>query len=112
MARGDVTHAGVTSGGRTVAWCDIELARSDHEAHARLGVASGHLPIGVRHAIVDRTMQCLQDAGVARLHLTVPRGEGEVIQLFSQRCARLRVWPAGSTCLIDAELAPPARHRR
>lgn len=100
------TRFDVIRGGYTLARCDCHLDPRDHHlAHVRISVSVG-APAEVRREIVDRVLGRAAAIRADRLQLSLPLGD-ELITLIEGRCHNVRIRPAGSTCLIDAEITSP-----
>lgn len=68
-------------------------------------VRGGHLPPGVRPALVEQVF-ALPDVGDQdTLQAAVPLGDTELLQALRGRCSSMRTRAAGSTCLVDGVLA-------
>jgi len=70
-----------------------------HAVHADLHVEAGHLPVGTRTRLVDAVLDQPTAAPGTRLQLTLPAGDGEILNRLRERCHNVETRVAGSTCL-------------
>ena len=89
----------IEDNGRTLAEATLRIHPDTHAVHADLHVEPGHLPVGTRTRLVDAVLdQSTADPG-ARLEVTLPAGDAEILDRLRQRCDDLQLRPAGSSCL-------------
>lgn len=100
----------IEDNGRLLAQATLRINTETHSVHADLHVESGHLPVGTRTRLVDAVLnQPSADPGT-HLEVTLPAGDGEILDRLRQRCDDLQVRPAGSSCLARG-LVPVAPFR-
>lgn len=66
--------------------------------HADLHVEAGHLPAGTRTRLVDAVLDLTAQPGT-HLQVTLPAGDGEILDRLRERCDDLQVRSAGASCL-------------
>jgi len=92
-----------------LAWCDILVSQGEDGdvADVRVHLEPGHLPPTVRRQLVADLVAEVQRTGATRLFVTAPLGDSELLQLLAlERCdGPYRVHAAGSTCLIEGDVA-------
>jgi hypothetical protein len=92
--------------GRTVGTADIDVVDSS-VVRASLHVESGHLPPGTRRRLVDAVLDAPEVVSRRYVQVAVPLGDTEMLQRVRERAGG-EARGAGSTCLIDADLAEGA----
>ena len=90
--------------GRRVAAADIEVV--DRSAvRASLHVESGHIPVGTRARLVDAVLDAPEVSSCQHMQVALPLGDTEMLDRVRERCGLDEVRAAGTTCLVEADLA-------
>jgi len=79
--------------------------------HADLHVEAGHLPVGTRTRLVDAVLDLTAAEPGTHLQVTLPAGDGEILERLRERCDDLQTRSAGASCLatgtVRQEVAGP-----
>ena len=92
--------------GRQVGVADIDVV-DDTTVRASLHVEPGHLEPGTRARLVDAVLDAPEVSSRRHIQVAVPLGDGEMLDRVRERSNTDSSRPAGSSCLIDAELPEP-----
>jgi hypothetical protein len=95
----DVQHITITDEGRVLAEADVRS--SEYAVRGELWVEAGHLPAGTRSNLVDAVLDLTTAEPGTPLHLTLPAGDGEMLQRMRERCTTVTTRAAGATCQVD-----------
>jgi hypothetical protein len=100
-------HIEIKDGDQTVAAAEVTTPRgAGGTARASLHAASGHITPGRRANLVDAVMDLPEVQASARLEAAIPLGDGESLERLRERTEDTVTRPAGSTALVDADIAP------
>ena len=69
---------------------------------ATMHVESGQLPQRTRARLVDAVLDSHSVEPGSRLHVTMPAGDGEILDRVKERCDDVESRGAGTSCLVDA----------
>ena len=78
---------------------------------ATMHVESGQLPQSTRARLVDAVIDSPTVQPGSRLHVTMPAGDGEILDRVKERCDDVESRGAGTSCLVDATV-PAADAKR
>ena len=92
----------LTDGGQLLAEATIRSATHRPSLHADLHVEAGHLPVGTRTRLVDAVLTAAGSG--THLQLTLPAGDGEILDRLRERCQNLQTRAAGASCLATGIL--------
>lgn len=90
----------IEDNGRVLAEATLRVHPETHSVHADLHVEAGHLPVATRTRLVDAVLDLSTTDPGTQLEMTLPAGDGEILDRLRQRCEDLQVRPAGSSCLV------------
>ena len=90
--------------GRSLAVATIDIIDLD-VVRASLHVNPGHLPPGTRARLVDAVLDDPDVACRRRVQFTLPLGDTEILDRLRERGVLTTFRAAGSTCLVEADLA-------
>ena len=97
----------VKDGEQTVAAAEvIPLEHAEGVIRTSLLPSSGPTPPGSRASLVDAVLDLPEVQASSRLEATVPLGDAESLARLRERAENTVTRPAGSTALVDADLAP------
>jgi hypothetical protein len=103
-------HVEIKDGEQTVAAAEVTTSQNaGGTARASLHAASGHIAPGSRASLVDAVMDLPEVRESARLQAAVPLGDGESLERLRERTEDAETRPAGSTALVDANIATERR---
>lgn len=88
----------VEDAGRLVARATV-YADKHQILYAQLHVEAGHLPVGTRTRLVDAVLDQAAVRRAARFTVTLPAGDGEILDRLRQRCRQVETRTAGASCL-------------
>ena len=91
-------HITVEDHGRLVAEADVRA--EEDLVRAQLRVEAGHVPPGARTELVDAVLASPAVEPGTPLQMTVPAGDGEILQRDRERCCEVDARAAGATCLV------------
>jgi hypothetical protein len=69
-----------------------------------VAVQAGHLPMRLRHDLMQTVFELRQLQPPAFLTASIPLGDTELLEEFRHRCDRVATRSAGITCLVDATI--------
>ncbi len=98
----------LTDDGHLLAEATIRSATHRPSIHADLHVEAGHLPVGTRTRLVDAVLDLTAAEPGTHLQVTLPAGDGEILDRLRQRCADLEIRSAGASCLATGTFRPEA----
>lgn len=99
-------HIEITDSHGTIASADVTISpESDRTARVSLRAAAGHLTPGIRASLVDAVLDLPEVQNSAHLQAAFPLGDSEMLYRFQQRCEDIRTHPAGTTALLEANIA-------
>ena len=87
-----------------LAQATIRSATHCPSIHADLHVEAGHLPIGTRTRLVDAVLDLTAAEPGTHLQVTLPAGDGEILDRLRERCDDLHIRSAGASCLVSGTL--------
>jgi hypothetical protein len=97
-------HITLTDDGRILAQAIID-SQTDHPClHADLHVEAGHLPVGTRTRLVDAVLDLTAAEPGTHLEVTLPAGDGEILDRLREHCDDLQTRAAGASCLATGTL--------
>ena len=99
-------HITLKDDGRILAEATVCSDIEDHSVHADLHVEAGHLPVGTRRRLVDAVLDQPTVVPGTHLQVTLPAGDGEILDRLRERCENLQTRPAGASCLATGTLPP------
>ncbi len=100
-------HVEIKDGDQTVAAAEVTTSQeAGGTVHASLHAAAGHIAPGRRANLVDAVMDLPEVQESSRLEATIPLGDGESLERLRERTEDTDTRSAGSTALVDANLAP------
>jgi hypothetical protein len=100
-------HVEIKDGDQTVAAAEVTTSEeAGGTVHASLHAAPGHIAPGRRASLVDAVMDLPEVKQSSRLEATIPLGDSESLERLRERTEDTDARPAGSTALVDANLAP------
>src|SRR5215213_11130268 len=94
----------LTDDGHLLAEATIRSATHRPSIHADLHVESGHLPVGTRTRLVDAVLDLTAAEPGSHLQVTLPAGDGEILDRLRERCDDLQIRSAGASCLATGTL--------
>jgi hypothetical protein len=97
-------HITLTDHGKILAEATIRTGTHRPSVHADLHVEAGHLPVGTRTRLVDAVLDSTAAEPGTHLQLTLPAGDGEILDRLRERCDDLQIRSAGASCLATATL--------
>jgi hypothetical protein len=68
---------------------------------AQLRVEAGHMPPGARSQLVDAVLDLPDVPPGTRLEITLPTGEGELLEQIRNRCHDINTRVAGASCRLQ-----------
>jgi len=68
---------------------------------AQLRVEAGHIPPGARSQLVDAVLDLPEVAPGTRLEMTLPTGDGEMLEQIRNRCHDVNTRVAGVSCRLQ-----------
>jgi hypothetical protein len=89
----------ITDDGQVLAEATIRSATHRPAIHADLHVEAGHLPVGTRTRLVDAVLDLTAAEPGTHLQVTLPAGDGEILDRLRERCDDVQTRPAGASCL-------------
>jgi hypothetical protein len=99
-------HIEVNDGDRPVGSADVTTSEeSPGTARAALHKEPGHVPPGSSSRLVDAVLDLPEVRDSTRLEATVPLGDAESLLRLRERCDDVTTHAAGSSALVDADLA-------
>jgi len=99
-------HVEVNEDDRTVAAAEVTTSEGlGGIVQASLRAVSGHIAPGRRASLVDAVLDLPQVRLCARLRAVIPLGDTESLQRLRERCGNVSTRPAGSTAILEADLA-------
>ena len=101
-------HITVTDDGQILAEATIRTATHRPSVHADLHVEAGHLPVGTRTRLVDAVLDSAAAGPGSHLQVTLPAGDGEILDRLRERCDDLQIRSAGASCLATGRLRDDA----
>jgi len=101
----------LTDDGQLLAEATIRSATHRPSIHADLHVEAGHLPIGTRTRLVDAVLDLAAAEPETHLQVTLPAGDGEILDRLRERCDDLQTRSAGASCLATATFRQGATGR-
>jgi hypothetical protein len=101
----------LTDDGQVLAEATIRSATHRPSIHADLHVESGHLPVGTRTRLVDAVLDLTAAEPGTHLQVTLPAGDGEILDRLRERCDDLQIRSAGASCLATGTLRQEATDR-
>jgi len=90
----------LTQDGQILAKATIRSATHRPSVHADLHVEAGHLPVGTRTRLVDAVLDMTAGKPGTHLQVTLPAGDGEILDRLRERCEDLEIRSAGASCLV------------
>ena len=94
----------LTDDNQILAEATIRSATHRPAIHADLHVEAGHLPVGTRTRLVDAVLDLTAAEPGTHLQVTLPAGDGEILDRLRQRCDNLQTRAAGASCLATGTL--------
>jgi hypothetical protein len=101
----------LTDDNQILAEATIRSAIHRPSIHADLHVEAGHLPIGTRTRLVDAVLDLTAAEPGTHLQVTLPAGDGEILDRLRERCDDLQIRSAGASCLATGTLRQEATDR-
>jgi hypothetical protein len=98
----------LTDEGQVLAEATIRSATHRPSVHADLHVEAGHLPVGTRTRLVDAVLDLTAAEPGTHLQVTLPAGDGEILDRLRDRCDDLQIRSAGASCLASGTLRQEA----
>lgn len=80
-----------------------EIRQDDLATWVDFHVPSGHVPTSARAGVVAAVFDLPQVHAGARLRMSLPLGDAELLAQLRRRCRHFASRAAGSTCLVEAE---------
>ena len=100
-------HVEISDNHGAVASADVTITQQTvRTARASLRAAPGHLAPGSRARLVDAVLDLPELHNGGRLEAAFPLGDSETLSRLRQRCTDVTTHPAGSTVLLEANIAP------
>jgi hypothetical protein len=99
-----VRHVEVSEGGHVVAAADVQPLADPSVVRASLHIEAGHVPVSTGARLVDAVLDLPETKEGGKLEVTLSLGDAESLDRLRARCEDVEVRPAGSSCLVDAEL--------
>ena len=97
---GNTSRVQVETGGRLVAAADV--VEDGSVVRVQFGVDRGHLPMQVRHSLVDAVFGLPALQTTRPVQAAVPLGDVDLLSGIRYHCLHIEARAAGSTCLVDA----------
>jgi hypothetical protein len=97
-------HITLEDDGRILAEATVQSDTHTHVVHAELHLEAGHLPVGTRTRLVDAVLDQPDAEPGMHLEVTLPAGDGEILERLRERCDDLETRPAGASCLATGTL--------
>jgi hypothetical protein len=97
-------HITVSDDGHILARATVQADTQNHVVQADLHVEAGHLPVGTRTRLVDAVLDQPEAEPGTQIHVTLPAGDGEILDRLRERCPDLQTRPAGASCLATGTL--------
>jgi hypothetical protein len=94
----------LTDDGQILAEATIRSATHRPSLHADLHVEAGHLPVGTRTRLVDAVLEVTAAEPGTHLQVTLPAGDGEILDRLRERCDDLQIRSAGASCLVTGTI--------
>ena len=94
----------LTDEDQILAEATIRSATHRPAIHADLHVEAGHLPAGTRTRLVDAVLDLTAAEPGTHLQVTLPAGDGEILDRLRERCDNLQTRSAGASCLATGTL--------
>ena len=94
----------LTDDDQILAEATIRTATHRPSVHADLHVEAGHLPVGTRTLLVDAFLDLSAAEPGIHLQVTLPAGDGEILDRLRERCDNLQTRAAGASCLATGTL--------
>jgi hypothetical protein len=104
-------HITLTDHGQMVAEATVRSATHRPSVHADLHVEAGHLPAGTRTRLVDAVLDSTAAEPGIHLQVTLPAGDGEILDRLRERCDNLQIRSAGASCLATGTVRQEATGR-
>ena len=104
-------YIALTDDNRILAEATIRSATHRPAIHADLHVEAGHLPVGTRTRLVDAVLDVTAAEPGTELQVTLPAGDGEILDRLRERCDNLQTRSAGASCLATGILRQLAAGR-
>ena len=95
----NVQHITIEDNGHLLAEAVIQ-SHSDL-VNAYLRVEAGHMPPGTRSQLVDAILDLPNVAPGTRLEMTLPTGDGEMLEQIRNRCHDINTRVAGVSCRLQ-----------
>ncbi len=92
----------LTDDNQILAEATIRSATHRPSIHADLHVEAGHLPVGTRTRLVDAVLDVTAAEPGTHLQVTLPAGDGEILDRLRQRYEDLQIHPR------EPAASPPA----
>ncbi|HWH99850.1 MAG TPA: hypothetical protein VNT27_05930 [Propionibacteriaceae bacterium] len=96
----------LTDDNQILAEATIRSATHRPSIHADLHVEAGHLPAGTRTRLVDAVLDLTAAEPGTHLQVTLPAGDGEILDRLRERCDNLQTRSAGASCLATGTVRP------
>ncbi len=94
----------LTDDDHRLAEATIRSATHRPSIHADLHVEAGHLPVGTRTRLVDAVLDLTAAEPGIHLQVTLPAGDGEILDRLRERCDDVQIRSAGASCLATGTL--------
>jgi hypothetical protein len=104
-------HIEISDGDQSVAAEVTAPKEANGTARASLHAAAGHIAPDIRASLVDAVMDLPEVQASTRLEASVPLGDSESLERLRDRTEDAVTRSAGSTVLLDANIAPDSQPR-
>jgi hypothetical protein len=95
----NVQHISIEANGHLLAEAVIQSQPDLVDAHLR--VEAGHIPPGTRSQLVDAVLDLPNVPPGTRLEMTLPTGDGEMLEQIRNRCHDVNTRVAGVSCRLQ-----------
>ena len=85
-----------------------DVRRDGPEVIVRFTTPGGHASSAAQAELVDSLFALPQVNESSHIRATLPLGESEIILRLAQRCSSLQTRAAGTTCILDGDVAANA----
>ena len=91
----------LTDDNQMLAEATIRSATHRPSIHADLHVDAGHLPVGTPTRLVDAVLDLTAAEPGTHLQVTLPAGDGEILDRLRERCDDVQLRSAGASTLAS-----------
>ena len=95
----NVQHITIEANGHLLAEAVIQSQPDLVDANLR--VEAGHIPPGTRSQLVDAVLDLPNVPPGTRLEMTLPTGDGEILEQIRNRCRDVNTRVAGVSCRLQ-----------